>query len=132
MKLVSSGVVFFVLLFVAMQAQAEEIKRYDEVTGTCRLLSDGPLAWDSLPWGEGGQQFKNNCKGCHYQGNDKGARFLWQESKGRTAWNRVFATRYPMCAQNGSWDGLSAEQLRKVNDFLYRWADNSDVPRVCL
>ncbi|MFZ5774915.1 MAG: hypothetical protein ACOY3Z_05480 [Thermodesulfobacteriota bacterium] len=132
MKQGSSAVVFLILLFVAMQAHAGELKRYDEASGTCRLLSDGPLEWDSEPWGEGGQKFRSTCKGCHHQGNNKGAPYLWQESKGRAAWNRVFATRYPKCAQNGSWDGLSAEQLQKVNDYLYRWADNSSVPNVCL
>ncbi|MBU0665611.1 MAG: hypothetical protein KJ990_13865 [Proteobacteria bacterium] len=39
-------------------------------------------------------------------------------------WNRVFATRYPKCAQDGSWNGINDEQLRRVNDCLWRWANN--------
>jgi hypothetical protein len=27
---------------------------------------------------------------------------------------------YPECSQNGSWSGLSQEEILKLNDFLYR------------
>ncbi|MFZ5776370.1 MAG: hypothetical protein ACOY3Z_12875 [Thermodesulfobacteriota bacterium] len=126
----TAGLVFSMALLVTVSANSGQLSRYDEASGTCRLLSDGPLEWDSQAWGEGGRIFKTTCKGCHRRGNDKGAPYLWEESKGRAAWNRVFSSRYPKCAQDGSWGGLSAEQLRKVNDYLFRWADNSAVPNV--
>ena len=109
-------------------AAAAQLTRYDAATDSCRVLDDGPLEWSSRAWGEGGKNFKQVCQGCHYRGNDKGAPFLWAESKNSQAWNRVFAKRYPKCARNGSWDSLDQEQLRRVNDYLYRWAKDSQNP----
>lgn len=125
MKRVCAGLVIAAVMVMAIQAHGRPATRYDATTQTCRVLGDGPLDWDSQAWGEGGRIFKTTCKGCHSRGNDKGAPYLWEESKNSEAWNRVFASRYPKCAQGGSWDGFSAEQLRKVNDYLYRWAANS-------
>ncbi|MBU2537964.1 MAG: hypothetical protein KKH22_05970 [Proteobacteria bacterium] len=107
------------------QADAAPQTRYDATTQTCRVLSDGPLEWDSRPWGEGGKLFKDVCKGCHTRGNDKGAPFLWTESKTPAGWNRVFETRSPKCAQTGAWKGINLDQQMKLNDYLYRWAANS-------
>ena len=114
----------------ARQTLAEPLTRYDAATDTCRVLNEGPLEWSSLAWGEGGKNFKRVCQGCHFKGNDKGAPFLWTESKSSTAWNRVFAQRYPKCAKDGSWNSLNREQLMEVNDYLYRWAKNSQNPFV--
>ncbi|MFA6283565.1 MAG: hypothetical protein WC633_05450 [Desulfurivibrionaceae bacterium] len=110
------------------QADAAPKTRYDATTQTCRVLSDGPLEWESRPWGQGGKLFKEVCKSCHTRNNDKGAPFLWVESKNPDAWNRVFATRYPKCAKNGSWNGMTQEQLLVLNDYLYRFAANSQDP----
>lgn len=107
------------------QANAAPQTRYDATTQTCRVLSDGPLEWDSRPWGEGGKLFKDVCKGCHTRDNDKGAPFLWVESKTSAGWNRVFETRSPKCAKTGAWEGINLDQQMKLNDYLYRWAANS-------
>lgn len=109
----------------ALQANARPELRFDDNTQTCRNLKDGQLEWDSRGYGEGGQIFKELCKSCHSRGNATGAPFLWSESKTSQAWNRVFTQRYPQCAQNSSWDRVTAEQLRKVNDYLYRFSENS-------
>ncbi|HIJ89817.1 MAG: hypothetical protein OEV89_03545 [Desulfobulbaceae bacterium] len=109
----------------ANQTDAAPKTRYDATTQTCRVLNEGPLEWESRPWGEGGKLFQNVCKGCHSRNNDKGAPFLWVESKSSAAWNRVFETRYPKCAQTGAWDSIPLEQQLKLNDYLYRWAANS-------
>lgn len=109
----------------ANQADAAPQTRYDATTQTCRVLSDGPLEWESRPWGEGGKLFKDVCKGCHSRNNDKGAPFLWVESKNSEGWNRVFETRSPKCAKAGAWDAITLEQQLKLNDYLYRWAANS-------
>lgn len=107
------------------QANAAPQTRFDATTQTCRVLSDGPLEWDSRPWGEGGKLFKDVCKGCHTRDNDKGAPFLWVESKTSAGWNRVFETRSPKCAKTGAWEGINLDQQMKLNDYLYRWAANS-------
>ena len=62
------------------------------------------------------------------EGNEKGIPFLWTESKSSKAWNRVFAERYPKCAKDGSWAGLTQEQIMRINDYLYRWAKDSTDP----
>jgi mono/diheme cytochrome c family protein len=82
------------------------------------------LEWDSLPWGEGGKTFKSTCKSCHTK-NHASAPFLWSESKTQKAWDRVFETRYPKCAQDGSWDNIGDDQLSKVHDYLWRWASDN-------
>ncbi|OGR00675.1 MAG: hypothetical protein A2505_00890 [Deltaproteobacteria bacterium RIFOXYD12_FULL_55_16] len=116
----------------ANQAEANPKTRYDAASQTCRVLDYGPLEWESRSYGEGGKLFKNICKGCHSRDNDKGAPFLWTESKTSEGWDRIFATRAPKCAQNGAWDGMTPEQLRRLNDYLYRWAaDSQDLNNNC-
>lgn len=110
------------------QAAAAPKTRYDATTQTCRVLDNGPLEWESRPWGEGGKLFKDVCKSCHTRKNDAGAPFLWVESKNSTGWNRIFETRSPKCAKQGAWDGITLEQQLKLNDYLYRWAANSQDP----
>lgn len=107
------------------EAGARPEFRFDEKTQTCRNLKDGQLEWDSRGYGEGGRIFQELCKGCHRRANDKDAPFLWPESKTSAAWNRVFTERYPKCAKSGAWDKATAEQLLKVNDYLYRFSENS-------
>lgn len=109
----------------AGQANAAPKTRHDATTQTCRVLSEGPLEWESRPWGEGGKLFREVCKGCHSRNNDKGAPFLWVESKNSQGWNRVFASRSPKCAKTGAWDAITLEQRLMLNDYLYRWAANS-------
>ncbi len=129
MKQISAIVMFLVILIYSLPAHAKPVTRFDAASNTCRVISEGPLYWESYAWGEGGKTFKAQCQSCH-NGNDKSAPFLWTESKNQDAWNRVFASRYPKCAQNGSWKEISDEQLRMVNDYLWRWADNV-VENVC-
>lgn len=124
MRQIPAILMFLVIMTLSMQAHAKPLTRYDDASKTCRILSDGPLEWESQAYGEGGKTFKAKCQNCHTSNNDNDARFLWSESKNQGAWDRVFATRYPKCAQDGSWDGIDEEQLRKVHDFLWRWANN--------
>jgi len=109
--------------YSAITAHSHESKK---ITKTCRILEYGPLEWDSRPWGEGGKVFREVCKVCHTRNNDKGAPFLYAESKTPAAWNRVFAQKYPKCAQNGSWDKITLDQQLKLNDYLYRFGLNSE------
>lgn len=129
------GVIFgagLLVLLLAFQANARPDKRYDKTTETCRMLNQGQNDWDSQPWGKGAQVFKQSCKSCHYRGNDKGAPFLWAESKTSKGWNRVFYKKYPKCAKQGDWAGLTIDNQLKLNDYLYRWsADSRDINDNC-
>lgn len=127
----SFNIVLIVPLFVFVfinQAEATPKTRYDASTQTCRILNYGPLEKASQPWGEGGKLFKSACKSCHSRNNDQGAPFLWVESRTSEGWNLIFTHRSPKCAKNGVWDGLNLEQQMKINDYLYRWAANSQNP----
>ncbi|MEW6290793.1 MAG: c-type cytochrome [Thermodesulfobacteriota bacterium] len=107
----------------AVKGQASPDKRFDQGTQTCRILG-----FDSMWWGDGAKIFQNNCKSCHYRGNDKGAPFLYAESKSPEAWNRVFFKKYPQCAKDGSWGALSLGDQLKLNDYLYRNGANTYNP----
>lgn len=116
---------FLLFVSLALEADARPTKRFDATTQTCRNLADGQLEWHSRPWGDGGKVFRKVCKTCHARSNDKGAPFLWTESKSSKGWNRVFARKYPECAKDGSWDAVSLDQQLKLNDYLYRFANDS-------
>ena len=109
------------VLFFISEAGSSPRKRLDEATKLCRIFTQNTL-WD------GYKTFKNSCKNCHFTGNDKGASFLHTESKIMTGWNRVFATRYPQCAKQGSWDNIEPEQLMRLNDYLFSKAADSYDP----
>ena len=116
----------------ALQTEARPTKRFDATTQTCRIFADGQAEWDSNAWGEGGKVFKQVCKSCHFQGNEDGAPFLWPEAKSSRGWNHVFAKKYPECAQDGSWASITLDQQLKLNDYLYRFArDSEDVTDNC-
>ncbi len=105
---------------MASVLQARPSKRLDERTQMCRLIAEGKLDWESEPWGRGGKKFQEVCKSCHHRENDKGATFLHAESKMSKGWNRVFAKRRVQCAKDGSWAGLTEEDIQFINDYLYR------------
>jgi len=121
-----AGLLAVVLSTVATYARPG--KRYDKSTDTCRILTSGKLNWDSDHWGKGAQKFKEVCKSCHTRNNDKGAKFLYMESFSSKGWNAIFAKKRKKCAQDGSWDVLSKEELLAVNDYLYRNANDTYDP----
>jgi cytochrome c5 len=109
------------LVFGLTSAQASPGKRFDERTQSCRVLDFYNSGWVS----PGRKIFKASCQSCHFPGSDKGAPFLYSESKSMKAWNRVFTERYPQCAKTGAWAKLSDDDLEKVNDYLYHNAANT-------
>lgn len=111
------------LLFGAQGGYASPQKRFDPTTQTCRILG-----FDSMWWGEGAKIFQNSCKSCHFRENDKGAPFLYSESKSPAAWNRVFYKKYPACAKDGSWGNLTLNDQLLLNDYLYRNGANTYDP----
>ncbi|MFH1216727.1 MAG: hypothetical protein V1706_09530 [Pseudomonadota bacterium] len=114
---------FAVFLFGSDACYAGPVKRFDPTTQTCRIFG-----FDSMWWGKGAKIFQNNCKTCHIRGNDKGAPFLYSESKSPKAWNRVFFKRYPACARDGSWGNLTLNDQLLLNDYLYRNGANTYDP----
>ncbi|NTV14320.1 MAG: cytochrome c [Desulfobulbaceae bacterium] len=110
-----------VLAFGVASAQASPKKRFDERTQSCRVLTFYNSGWVS----EGSKIFKASCQSCHSQGNDKGAPFLYTETKSMKGWNRVFTERYPKCATTGAWAQLTDDDLEKLNDYLYHNAANT-------
>lgn len=111
-------VAVILLGLISTAAQAVPSKRLDPASQTCRTFTSATL------W-EGRQVFLTSCKTCHSRDNDQNAPFLHTESKTMNGWTRVFFKRYPQCAKAGAWDGLSEEQLLRLNDYLYRNAADS-------
>ena len=124
-QLLIGFICIFTLTTTVISTSATPKKRFDEGTGTCRVLNSNPLEWESLPWGIGGKGFKQVCKSCHTHDNTVGATYLWEESKTSKGWNRVFVSKRAECAQDGSWSKLSSDELLMVNDYLYRWSSTS-------
>ena len=116
-------VVVLVGLAFAAAAGASPQQRFDSGTKTCRVFG-----FDSGWWGTGGQIWRSKCKSCHTRDNDKGASFLYMESKSSKAWDRVFLEKYPQCAKDGEWDSLTMEETLQLNDYLYRFGANTYDP----
>ncbi len=112
----------------ATTVMARPAKRFDAKTQSCRVLNSGPLEWESLPWGKGGKGFQQVCQSCHSSEDDGKAPFLFTEIKSSKGWNRIFAERRVKCAEDGSWNKLSEEELQMVNDYLYSWSNTSPDP----
>lgn len=100
------------LLASIATAMAAPTKRQDDTTKVCRILNQ-PDIW------AGYKIFRKSCKSCHYRDNDKGATFLYAERKTMKSWNQVFTSRYPKCAQDGTWDNLSQDEILQLNDYLF-------------
>lgn len=108
---IALGVVL--LLVTAGTVRAEPVmQRFDQLTQTCRAFT-----MDNV-WA-GYAAFRNVCKGCHARNNSANAPFLYSESKTQKGWSRVFSKMYPGCAKDGSWAGLSPEDLLNLHDYLF-------------
>lgn len=90
----------------------ETVYRFDPATQTSRAME-----FKNTFGGHG--LYKSNCKSCHYRGNDKGARYMNEESRTMRGWNMVFFKKNVPCAKDGAWTKLSVEELAYVNDYLY-------------
>ncbi len=115
-KMVGSllGVIF---LFISASVLAEvPDRRFDPLNQTCRIFQFTQMR-------EGAGFFKKVCLRCHDGSYDNGMRFMPElipRSFSPERWTRIFTEKYPLCAQDGSWKELSAEELLKLNDYLYR------------
>ncbi len=100
----------------------ETAYRFDPATQTSRAL-EYKNTW------EGYNLYKSNCKSCHFRGNERGARYLNEDSRTMRGWNTVFYKKDVRCAKDGAWAKLSSEELMYVNDYLYSKAYDTWDPR---
>lgn len=100
----------------------ETAYRFDPTTQSSRAL-EYKNTW------AGYRLYQNNCKSCHFRGNNKGARFLDTDSRTMRGWNAIFSKKNVPCARDGSWAGLSPEDLLFINDYLYSKAYDTWDPR---
>ena len=100
----------------------ETVYRFDPATQTSRAME-----FKNTFGGHG--LYKSNCKSCHYRGNDKGARYMNEDSRTMKGWNAVFFKKNVPCAKDGAWAKLSPEELMYVNDYLYSTAYDTWDPR---
>jgi len=117
-------VVFFLIIgsvFAFSSINAEESTYF-----TPGSLSNRPIEYKNLRAGY--LLFKNNCKSCHTQENDKNAPFLCANSKTMAGWNRVFARENAKAEKQGCLSGLSKEEFMDLNDYLYTYASDGSKP----
>ncbi len=117
---------FAVLLltsWTSTNSEARPQKRFDKGAQMCRDFTTMPLEWETETWGAGAKKFRAVCKSCHTRDNIKNIPFVYEESHTSKGWNRFFEKKLAKCARDGSWDQLSAEDIRLVNDYLYRNGD---------
>lgn len=108
-------------LFLLSGSKAEEEAWYEPGSQSGREITFENMR-------EGYQLFRNNCKKCHFRGNEQNAVFLCPESKTMNGWNRVFARENSVAEANNCLGGLSAEELMDLNDYLYSHASNAVNP----
>jgi len=107
--------VLLLLLSASVRAEVPD-RRFDPVHQTCRIFQFEQMR-------EGARFFKGVCQRCHNAAFDNGIRpmlVLIPRSFSPERWTRIFTEKYSLCAQNGSWKELSADDLLKLNDYLYR------------
>jgi len=100
----------------------ETAYRFDPATKTSRALEFKNTF-------DGYKLYKSNCKSCHFRGNDRGARYMNEDSRTMMGWNVLFYRKNVRCAKDGSWAKLSAEELMYINDYLYSKAYDTWDPR---
>ena len=101
---------------ITQSSKAENLKRYDEGTQSCRMLG-----FESSLFGKGHKLFIDHCKSCHHRGNDQNASFIHSETLPPRGWNRVFYKKRTPCAKSGKWAALSEEDKLLINDYLWRY-----------
>lgn len=125
-----AGLLFGVLFsLICVSASAAVLdRRFDPLHKSCRIFQFEQMR-------EGARFFKGVCQRCHNPAYDNGIRpmlVLVPRSFSPARWTRILTEKYPLCARNGSWEELSADELLKLNDYLYRggygtWEDYSDL-----
>ena len=94
--------------------------------GLVALFTTSVLAADGGNPRKGKHLFKKTCKTCHSAGGEGGD--LTPMSKTMKQWDRVFEKQdHNMDA----WKGLSEQDLKDINQFLYDFAADSDQPATC-
>ncbi|MFA5515755.1 MAG: cytochrome c [Desulfuromonadales bacterium] len=72
--------------------------------------------------------YKKTCKTCHVAGSEGKA--MTPLSKTQAQWDRFFNKNgHPN--QADSWKGLSEQDIKDINQFLFDHAADSDQPETC-
>ncbi|MBE0599676.1 MAG: cytochrome c [Desulfuromonadales bacterium] len=72
--------------------------------------------------------YKKNCKSCHVEGGE--GKNLSPLNKTQSQWNRLFDKgTHPKKGE--VWKGLSEQDLKDINQYLYNHAADSDQPETC-
>ena len=110
-----STLVFIILFMFTSPSFAERpMSRLDPGSNSCRIFTLERLR-------QGGKIFSGSCKSCHSAEADRGAEsILYPRAYSPGDWTRIFYLRYPKCAQNGSWDKLSEDDVTLLADYLFR------------
>jgi len=96
------------------------------------LIALAALVATSVMAAEGGNPrkgkylYKKTCKACHSQGAEGGE--MTPMSKTQKQWDRVFDKPKH---DPEAWKGLSEQDLKDINQFLYDHAADSDQPQTC-
>ncbi len=108
--------VFLISLFAAETFAAPD-RRYDKVNDTCREFKFKYMR-------EGARIFKDVCQSCHNEEYDNGLRpmtvFVPRTYSPGQWTNFLTGAKIPKCSKDGSWAGISDDDLLKLNDYLYR------------
>lgn len=75
---------------------------------------------------KGKHLFKKTCKTCHSSGGEGGE--LTPMSKTQKQWDRVFEKNKH---NEKGWEGLSEQDLKDVQQFLFDHAADSPQPQTC-
>jgi len=70
--------------------------------------------------------YKKNCKTCHVAGAEGGE--LTPLSKTQAQWDRFFEKKGSKCAEHA---GVSGQDVKDIQQFLYDHAADSDQPETC-
>ncbi|MEJ2200089.1 MAG: cytochrome c [Desulfuromonadaceae bacterium] len=96
------------------------------------MLSIVALCASAVLAAEGGNQkkgkylFKKNCKTCHTDGAEGGA--ITPLSKTQSQWDRFFEKKAHACAEKA---GLSEQDMKDIQQFLFDHAADSSQPETC-
>ena len=124
-RILAASLCLFLFYTVSLSgAVAKDLKRYDPITKSCRILG-----FDSFWGGKGRRLFDQKCKVCHTKNNSENISFLHAESKSPKGWTRVFFTKYPKCAKTGAWK-VTLNEILVINDYLYRNGADTYDPNV--
>lgn len=96
----------------------------------CCLMTS--FVWAAIEGGDaknGKELAKEECKHCHITGADGGT--MTPLSKTQRQWERFFTKDKHNKIAPGTWDKISANELKDIMQFMYDHAADSPQPQTC-